>query len=269
MVFQLWAPNKPAVNRRNCSCSCFDTVLRGGYEYPPSGYKHVYWNATPNGFRMWLVMVSNIILIYKVVEHVFKVLVKASCVRRSFFMLLFVNIYPHYYSFWSYLNYYNEEVYDYFYHHFYFYVTEWLATFTVISLLDQRVPLSVAKLLFIVDVSVIHLFVSSADQLIAHVLYHQARGFINARDVSLAVCDLVHLAVVAFHLVRLLSSQTLVHSTNSTGSLSYPSRLIHSNQRTQSDQQGVLSALCTMGTRYEVLASFIFVLSSCVLLRLF
>ena len=25
----IWTPNKPKVNRRNCTCSCFDTNFRG------------------------------------------------------------------------------------------------------------------------------------------------------------------------------------------------------------------------------------------------
>ena len=28
----LWTPNKPRVNKKNCTCSCFDTIFRGELE---------------------------------------------------------------------------------------------------------------------------------------------------------------------------------------------------------------------------------------------
>ncbi|KAH3852219.1 hypothetical protein DPMN_094720 [Dreissena polymorpha] len=59
----MWVPDKPSITRNNCTCSCFDTVMKGEYEQPgTTGYKHVYFNATWQTLRIWIFTIVFVLL---------------------------------------------------------------------------------------------------------------------------------------------------------------------------------------------------------------
>ncbi|KAL5006780.1 hypothetical protein ScPMuIL_015586 [Solemya velum] len=59
----LWVPDKKAVNREDCRCNCFDTVFKGSYESPGNvHYKHVYFNATAQTLKIWILTVCFTIM---------------------------------------------------------------------------------------------------------------------------------------------------------------------------------------------------------------
>ena len=69
--------------------------------------------------------------------------------RPRMVMLFIAAIYPHYYAWWAYVNYYNDDFYKQFWHQLFFTVTELLSTFTVFSLISKEHLVSARKILII------------------------------------------------------------------------------------------------------------------------
>ncbi|KAL8595601.1 hypothetical protein ACOMHN_025638 [Nucella lapillus] len=212
---KIWVPDKPPVDRYGCTCSCFDTVFRGRYENPGVvTYKHVYFNATSTTLKIWIFTAVFILLFYESVRHLVGLLSSGVPLRRSMLFLYFINLYPHYYSWWSFFSYYNEELFTYFTHHFMsffsyyneelftyfthhfmFTVTEILVTAIILNLCNRDNDFSSWKLSVIITVSVVHIIVSGMDQFIGHVIQGGGHSFQNVRDVGLMVPDLLHVLV--------------------------------------------------------------------------
>ncbi|UYV81959.1 hypothetical protein LAZ67_21000229 [Cordylochernes scorpioides] len=65
LVFRLWDRYLHTVDRDSCSCSCWDTGFKGIYETGISSYKHVYFNLTPNTFKIWAITVVWVVVLYE------------------------------------------------------------------------------------------------------------------------------------------------------------------------------------------------------------
>ncbi|KAK3769927.1 hypothetical protein RRG08_048138 [Elysia crispata] len=206
---KIWVPDKPQVDKRACTCSCFDTVFRGSYEMPGLvTYKHVYFNATSNTFKIWIFTVLFILLGYESIKYLVHVY-RTSSFRRSWLALYIINIYPHYYSWWSFFSYYNEEFYTFFGHHMFFCITEIIVTAIVLNLCNKKNELKAWKMLMILAINLVHVIVSGSDQFIAHVLQGFGTSFQNARNIGLMVPDILHLAIPFYELVLFTRSNNL------------------------------------------------------------
>ncbi|GFO14060.1 hypothetical protein PoB_004056500 [Plakobranchus ocellatus] len=206
---KIWVPDKPPVDKRACTCSCFDTVFRGSYEMPGLvTYKHVYFNATSNTFKIWVFTVVFILLAYESIKYLVNVY-RTSSFRRSWLALYLINVYPHYYSWWSFFSYYNEEFYTFFGHHMFFCVTEILVTVIVLNLCNAKNELKAWKMLMILAINLVHVIVSGSDQFIAHVLQGYGTNFQNARNIGLMVPDVLHLAIPAYELLQYARANNL------------------------------------------------------------
>ena len=64
-------------------------------------------------------------------------------------ILFLVAVYPHYYAWWIYLNYYNDDFYKQFWHQLFFTVTELTSTVTVFNLIDKENLVSPRQILII------------------------------------------------------------------------------------------------------------------------
>ncbi|XP_070172919.1 uncharacterized protein [Littorina saxatilis] len=196
LYMKLWAPDKPQIDRWGCTCSCFDTIFRGGYENPGMvTYKHVYFNSTSSTLKIWIFTALFLLLFYESLRYLVFLVRSGAPLRRSMLLLYFVNLYPHYYSWWSFFSYYNEELYTYFNHHFVFTVTELIVTAIILSLCNRDNPVASWKIATIFTISLVHVIVSGMDQFIFHVLKGQGHSFQNVRDVGLMIPDLLHLLI--------------------------------------------------------------------------
>ena len=61
-----------------------------------------------------------------------------------------MTIYPHYYSWWMFINYYNDEYFAQYWHQVFFFVTELCSTGFVLSSVNRELPFTQRKLLMIV-----------------------------------------------------------------------------------------------------------------------
>lgn len=191
IIFKYWDPNKPKVDKRHCSCDCFDTVFRGKYEWPPSSYKHVYFNATLNTLWIWFIMIVGIVLIYESVTKIVK-LIYYNKLRHNFLFIFVTAIYPHYYGWWCIFNYLNEDFYSQWFHQIFFSITELISTAIVLHLCDIRNKIESWKLLAIFSINIMHIIVGCWDQFVANIIYHKARDFEAIRDISLLMPDILH-----------------------------------------------------------------------------
>ncbi|XP_060606236.1 uncharacterized protein LOC132758573 [Ruditapes philippinarum] len=197
---KIWVPDKPRIAKNNCTCDCFDTVFRGQYENPgTTRYKHIYFNATWQTFRIWILTVVFILMAYESIKYVIP-LVRRNKVRMSMFALYVLNIYPHYYSWWSYFSYYNEDFYRYFKHHMWFTITEVITTCIVLNLCDKRNEIVSWKILAIISINLMHICVGGMDQFISDVIFGQGANFHKARNIALMIPDCMHVIIPAWEL---------------------------------------------------------------------
>lgn len=122
VLWRFWQSYSRYVDKRVCSCSCWDTVYKGPYESGVASYKHMYFNATRNSVKMWILVVVGVIALYETTKYVLGLMSKRK-LRYDFLILFASSIFSHYYAWWAYLNYYNDEFYSQFNHQSFFTVS--------------------------------------------------------------------------------------------------------------------------------------------------
>lgn len=168
----------------------------------------MYFNATWQTSRIWIFTVVFILLAYESVKYLVP-LMRRKRLRASMFYLYLINLYPHYYSWWSYFNYYNEDFYNYFKHHFMFTITEVIATCIVLNLCDRRNDVVSWKVFAIVSINLMHIFVSGLDQFVSHVIRGKGTNFQNARDIGLMIPDSLHVIIPIWQLLKSAKNKDL------------------------------------------------------------
>lgn len=117
-------------------------------------------------------------------------LIIQNTVRYSMIVLFVSSVYSHYYGWWAYINYYNDEFYSQWNHQLFFSVsviqtndsytshrffpfhpqiTELISTGFVIHLANSNNPLKSRKVFCIVGISILHITASGFDQFVSHV----------------------------------------------------------------------------------------------------
>lgn len=180
----------------------FIPFITGEYENPgTTSYKHVYFNATWQTSRIWIFTVVFVLMAYESVKYIAR-LIRERAIRKPMLLLFVINLYPNYYSWWSYFSYYNEDFYRYFKHQLPFVVTEIIATLFVLHLCDVRNEVTSWKIFSIISINLVHIFVSSMDQFIYHVISGSGTNFQSSRDICLMVPDVLHIIIPTIELLR-------------------------------------------------------------------
>ncbi|KAB7507455.1 hypothetical protein Anas_06795 [Armadillidium nasatum] len=78
IIAHIWDEFNYKVNKKDCTCSCWDTVFKGIYDRGPAGYKHIYFNATSNSLKIWFSTVIFILLVYEGTKRAVKLLLAGS-----------------------------------------------------------------------------------------------------------------------------------------------------------------------------------------------
>ncbi|KAK7075528.1 hypothetical protein SK128_026795 [Halocaridina rubra] len=208
IISHLWDEFNFKVDRRGCSCSCWDTIFKGIYERGPAGYKHVYFNITSNSFKIWSVTVLAILLLYESVKKVIRLYFSGQ-IRLSMLVLLLASIYPHYYSWWSYFNYWNDDFYSQWSHQLFFSFTELASTVSVVYLLDKQVSITAKRVLIIIDIAVLHILSSSFDQFVDNVVNGNGMLHQVLRDIFFMIPDILHVVLPFLELRKLARSLDL------------------------------------------------------------
>lgn len=119
------------MDKRFCSCSCWDTglfqtrlnfmafiiylmfsaVFKATYESGIASYKNFYFNATSNFCQIWILVVVFIISLYESLKYLIKLFISRQ-LRYSMAFLFCLSIFSHYYAWWAYTNYLNDDFYS-------------------------------------------------------------------------------------------------------------------------------------------------------------
>ena len=111
-------------------------------------------------------------------------------------LILFLSvIYSHYYSWWNYVNYWNDEFYHQWYHQLFFSITELASTILVVDLCNVEQAATPVKLLTIASIAFVHILVSGLDQFVTNVVMGRGYRFQIIRDLGFMLPDLLHLLV--------------------------------------------------------------------------
>lgn len=119
VLWYFWQAYARFVDKRFCSCSCWDTVFKATYESGIASYKNFYFNATTNTLKIWLLIVIGIISLYECIKYLTKLIISGQ-LRLSMAFLFCLSIFSHYYAWWAYLNYLNDDFYSQWYHQTFF-----------------------------------------------------------------------------------------------------------------------------------------------------
>lgn len=111
VLWYFWQAYARFVDKRFCSCSCWDTVFKATYESGIASYKNFYFNATTNTLKIWLLIVIGIISLYECIKYLTKLIISKQ-LRSSMAFLFFLSLFSHYYAWWAYLNYLNDDFYS-------------------------------------------------------------------------------------------------------------------------------------------------------------
>lgn len=144
ILFYFWQSYARFVDKRFCSCSCWDTVFKGKwtswsnlrffyfknlkfsatYESGIASYKNFYFNATTNTLQIWLIIVIGILSLYECLKYLVNLMLRKK-IRYSMGFLFLLSIFSHYYGWWAFLNYLNDEFYTQWFHQMFFTVSIW------------------------------------------------------------------------------------------------------------------------------------------------
>lgn len=131
VLWYFWQAYARFVDKRFCSCSvrlcdeiylsvkfirnlcsqCWDTVFKATYESGIASYKNFYFNATVNTLKIWLLIVFGIISLYECMKYLTKLIISRQ-LRLSMAFLFCLSIFSHYYAWWAYMNYLNDDFYS-------------------------------------------------------------------------------------------------------------------------------------------------------------
>uniref|UniRef100_A0A8D8YUX8 Uncharacterized protein n=1 Tax=Cacopsylla melanoneura TaxID=428564 RepID=A0A8D8YUX8_9HEMI len=181
--YYFWSDYKRDVDKHLCSCSCWDTVFKGSYESGVASYKHVYFNATCTAFKMWLLSIVFIIVLYESMKLLIWLGLQWK-LRISMCIIFLASIFPHYYTWWCFMNYYNDEYYHQWYHQLVFSISEMFSSCMILYLCNISHDTTRYKLCFIIGIALIHVCVSSVDQFVSNVLQGEGYSHQIASSVS-------------------------------------------------------------------------------------
>jgi len=202
VIYKIWEEYAEKVNKDSCSNSCWDTIFKGGYERGAGIYKHIYFNVTLQTFVIWSITVTSIIALYESVKYLIN-LALYNQLRYRMLIVFLSSVYPHYYSWWSNFNYFNDDFYSQFSHQMLFTITELASTLMVLYLANSNIKATPAKLLVIVTIAASHVFVSCWDQFISNVLLRE--GFLHQvmRDIGFMLPDIIHIVLPVQELIAI------------------------------------------------------------------
>ena len=118
-------------------------------------------------------------------------------------LLLLAVVHSHYYSWWMFVGYWNDDYYPQWNHQLFFTWTELGSTALVLSMLDRTLQPPPRKLFGVAAIATLHIFAGGVDQFVANLFFQQGMKHQVARDLAFLSSDFVYLAVALFELRRL------------------------------------------------------------------
>ncbi|XP_055840615.1 uncharacterized protein LOC129908261 isoform X1 [Episyrphus balteatus] len=212
VLWYFWDKFNLTVDKQVCSCSCWDTVFKGPYESGIASYKHMYFNATQNSTKMWILTVMAVIGLYECIKQLISLTIQKH-VRYSMMLLFALSIFSHYYAWWMCINYYNDDYYRQWNHQMFFTITELISTVMIVHLANIHNQVTSKKVLCVIGIALLHIVTSSFDQFITNVIRGEGFAHQVIRDIGFMVPDLLQviLPLWLFQKTRRESYRSLYH----------------------------------------------------------
>ena len=125
------------------------------------------------------------------------------------FFLCLINIYPNYYSWWSYFNYYNDDFYSQLHHQLFFSVTELAVTSLVLNLTNTNNQIISWKIYIIICINFAHILIGGLDQFVEQLIFGEGYNFLKARDIGLVLPDVLHIVICLWEIYSEASRMSL------------------------------------------------------------
>lgn len=167
-------------------------ILLGSYE---NGgivrYKHLYFNATFQTLVIWITLLASIIVAYETLSRLLGLFRKKK-IRWRMFILFVANLYPNYFSLWSFFNYINDEFYGYFMHQIFFTTTELFSTWNIVRMCSAEVDVAAWRIKTIVAIGCMHIIIGGVDQFFEQLILWQGDLSQQMRSLLLVALDVLH-----------------------------------------------------------------------------
>ncbi|KAK3109111.1 hypothetical protein FSP39_023295 [Pinctada imbricata] len=96
-------------------------------------YKHIYFNSTWQTLAIFIITAAIFVIVYESFKRLIKLIIQRK-VRWSMLILILMDVYPHYYSWWMYFNYINDGFYSQMIHQTFFSVTEFASSVAIFGI---------------------------------------------------------------------------------------------------------------------------------------
>ena len=150
---------------------------------------------------MWTITVVMIIAFYESTKYLQR-LIQAHKVRPPMLLLFLCTVYPHYYTWWSFFNAWNDEYFEQFFHQLVFSITELISTLLVVKFCHRDCELDPRSLLAIMSVASLHILASCTDQFVTNVIEAKGQWHQTTRDLGFMIVDALHILIPAIELVN-------------------------------------------------------------------
>jgi len=141
---------------------------------------------------IWTLTLVAVLALYESVKYLLSLFSRKQ-LRYRMVLCFLGSVYPHYYAWWAYFNYINDDFYEQCIHQLLFTVTEVCSTVMVLQLADKGVQATPERLVFIIAIAASHVVASGWDQFVSNVLLQE--GFMHQilRDLGFMVPDLLNI----------------------------------------------------------------------------
>jgi len=191
---KFWSDYTVNVSREHCTCSCWDTVFKGPYEAGVARYKHMYFNATENTFKIWALTVVCTIVFYECAKNVIRLCLDGQ-LRYDVVLMFLLSVFSHYYSWWSFVNYWNDDFYSQWNHQIFFTITELYSTGVLYVICDRRKEIKKFHLYSVIAVGLTHMLAAGFDQFVINVIGGSGFAHQVIRDLFLMIPDILNVVI--------------------------------------------------------------------------
>ena len=152
----------------------------------------MYFNATSNSIKIWLTTVTCILLLYETLKYQCNLLFNFQL--RILMGILFISsLFSHYYTWWVYVNYWNDDFYRQWNHQLFFTITEIISTSLVLHMSNKNNRIIPKKIIIVMSIALIHILAGGVDQFIVNIFYGEGDTHQILRDLAFIVPDILHL----------------------------------------------------------------------------
>lgn len=150
---------------------------------------------------IWLTTIAAILAFYEGIKHVTR-LYAEGMLRYSMLFLLVIDIHAHYYSWWMYVNYFNDDYYVQIVHQTFFSVTEIVSSVIILNLCSIKYEITNWKLMVTISISIVHLLIGGLDQFVKQLIFMEGKSFQRFRNLGFMIPDILLIFVLLLEYKR-------------------------------------------------------------------